>query len=563
MKKRWLSILVIAALCGGIFAAAKVGLQVKEPEEVEETEEDLALANQKETLYLWYTDEELTDYLSSVSVTFNEEREDVRVIPVLASGQEYLDHINAASVEDEELPDLYIVGNDSLQTAFLAGLAVEIEAPEGVSLENMFPEAALRATTVDGRVVGYPLYFETGTLLYNSTYLENWAKATVQARIDQEEGEQAQAESEQNEPEADQYSDQKASEHQDAGEKKTDDSKDEKDAKASDDSGKQEDGEKKDSGDASADTQETEESVEEENTDPAFLAEVAELIEESRPDTFSELLTFADEYDAPEQMEGLLKWDVTDIFYNYFFIGDAINVGGMYGDDVNLVDLYNERAIRGMHVYQSLNQFFSMNTEEISYDSVLQDFIDGKIMYMFATSDAVDALELAKEEGRFEYDYDVCLLPDIMENYPARSLSVTDAVVINGFSKNKGAANEFAAFLAMQDGDTLYQRTTKLPAISNVTFTNTKLNGFVEEYERSVPVAKMPETSNYWVKLEMAFAQIWDGKDPNESLRALAKELMEQILDEDVTIAPIEVIFETEELEYFDEAEEKAAAQSE
>ena len=55
-------------------------------------------------------------------------------------------------------------------------------------------------------------------------------------------------------------------------------------------------------------------------------------MEEALPKTIDDILAFADVYDAPEQVEAIFKWDVSDIFYNYFFVGNYIDVGGVSGD---------------------------------------------------------------------------------------------------------------------------------------------------------------------------------------------------------------------------------------
>ena len=113
LKKRLFTVLLIACVVGAIYAVSRAGLMVQPAEEAEETEEPLF--GHRETLYLWYTDEALTDYLNSVAVAYNEYQEDARVIPVYTSGAEYLETINQASLHSEEVPDLYIVGNDSLE----------------------------------------------------------------------------------------------------------------------------------------------------------------------------------------------------------------------------------------------------------------------------------------------------------------------------------------------------------------------------------------------------------------------------------------------------------------
>ena len=55
------------------------------------------LANRKETIHLWYTDDALTDYLSSKTLDFYNNT-DIRVDVKLVSGVEYLEAVNAASL---------------------------------------------------------------------------------------------------------------------------------------------------------------------------------------------------------------------------------------------------------------------------------------------------------------------------------------------------------------------------------------------------------------------------------------------------------------------------------
>ena len=58
----------------------------------------------KPTINLWYTDEALGDYLGSVALDFSEEK-NVRVIPKLVSGLEYLENINKDSLQTNTYPD--------------------------------------------------------------------------------------------------------------------------------------------------------------------------------------------------------------------------------------------------------------------------------------------------------------------------------------------------------------------------------------------------------------------------------------------------------------------------
>ena len=139
LKKRLITVGVIAAAAALIFGIAKSGKAITEKVE----ESVFHKGNGKETLYLWYTDEALTSYLSSAAVTYNETH-DVRIVPVLESGLEYLENINQATLGEENIPDLYVLSHDSLEKAYLAGLAHEVEYGNRSSLEEAYMETGLQ-----------------------------------------------------------------------------------------------------------------------------------------------------------------------------------------------------------------------------------------------------------------------------------------------------------------------------------------------------------------------------------------------------------------------------------
>lgn len=297
--------------------------------------------------------------------------------------------------------------------------------------------------------------------------------------------------------------------------------------------------------------------VEEEIKEAAEEAEITQeelsaKMEEALPETIDEIQALADVYDAPEQVEAVFKWDVSDIFYNYFVVGSCIDVGGTDGDNADSIHIYNEDAIRALRVYQNLNQFFSIDTKEISYDGVLQDFLDGKIVYTVATSDALSRLQKAKEDGDFAYEYGVSRVPDVSGELRSASLSVTQCLAINGYSAKKEMANEFAVYLTQHATDELYSRTGKLPVHRDKTYEDPNAAAFLLEYENSVPMPKMIETSNFWVEMEIAFAKIWEGADANNVLKALSEQIMGQVTGEAYTEEYIDVpvpVKETQEEE--------------
>lgn len=442
----------------------------------------------KPTLNLWYTDESLSDFLAAAALDFSEGSE-VRVIPRLVSGLEYLENINESSLDTSMVPDVYIVGNDSLEKAWLSGLASEVRETDYVTAEN-FPETALSAVTYQDHLIGYPFYYETSALVYNLTYLEEAAADQLQAEADALAGQEAMA--------------------------------------ALDENGEP----------VSTDGSEAEGQAAEENG--ASEAQISERTQALIPETIEDILNFADSYNAPEQVEAVFRWDVSDIFYNYFFIGNYVDVGGPHGDEEEQIDIYNLDAIRCLTAYQELTQYFSIDPEEVSYESVAQEFLDGKLVFTIATTDMIFRLEEAAADGSFPYEYGVARVPDIDSELITRSLSVTNAVVVNGYSEKKDVANEFARYLTETAAQKLYESSGKLPANTQIGLPNEQAGIFAEEYAASVPIPKMMTTSNYWVQMEIAFTRVWNGEEVSAVLQDISGQIMTQVTGESYTEEYIE-----------------------
>ena len=149
--------------------------------------ETAGLFQKKENIVIWDTDDALSDYLAGAALKYYEEN-DVRVTPVLVSGLQYLEQIHDAQMSGEGAPDLYIISNDTLEKAYLSGLAAQITDPEGMVNASHYSDAALHAVTYENKLLGYPLYFETSIFLYNETYLTDMAVKTIEAEQNAAEG---------------------------------------------------------------------------------------------------------------------------------------------------------------------------------------------------------------------------------------------------------------------------------------------------------------------------------------------------------------------------------------
>ncbi|MCR5688169.1 MAG: sugar ABC transporter substrate-binding protein [Lachnospiraceae bacterium] len=463
------------------------------------------------SLTLWYTDDSLTDYLSGVALSF-EQDQGIKVNTVLKDGVRFLETINDISVEEEgreeAMPDLYITSHDNLLRAYLSGLASVITDPAEIVTEEMYPHTAIAAVTCYDHLVAYPLYYETNFFLYNKTYMASIAQNKIEAEADLAEGEEATRKLEE-----------EGDPKEEAKEIETDSDGDSGSGDGQDNDGGSDDGMPPE------DEDENPMGEEDATADRAVLEQLATMI----PATIDDIKTFANNYDAPEAVESVFKWDVSDIFYNYFFVGNYMDVGGENGDNASVFNIYNSQAVECLREYQEMNQFFSIDSKVDNYDRILQDFIDGKMVFTVATTDAIARIHEAQRRGEFDFEYGVSTLPDISTLLKARGLSVTDAVAINGYSEKKADANRLATYLVNYKASDLYMKSGKVSCFKGVEFEDAEIANVMAEYERSMPLPKMVEATNFWVQLEIAFTKVWKGGDPDEILRELSDTIGAQI----------------------------------
>ena len=528
-----ISVLVILAMALGLFYTGKL---VKEQEKQE-------IFDYTRTLHIWYADENLTDYLSSVAVKYNEEY-GVRVIPVLQTGLEFLENINKASLTQEATPDLYIATNDNMEKAWLAGLTAQISDPDNIVSSNYFSESAINAVTYQGMLLGYPFYYETSALLYNRTYFENLAREEIQEELE----EAAKAEQEKAAREA---AEEIAAEE--AGEEETSAETTVEEGNTSEETMTE--------GNTSEEAAGTEAAEVISIPEEELIARASERVASMIPDTFDELLEFADNYEAPENVEAVFRWDVSDIFFNYFFIGNYIDIGGACGDNIDSISMYNLEAIQAMKAYQDLGQYFAIEADAVDYETVIQDFIEGKIVMTTATTDIVKKLEEAKAAGEFSYDYGIAPIPDLNEEMKTKNLSVTSTIYVNGYSQLKEEANDFATYLIRDHAKELYAMTGKVTANKQIQQENENVSAFMGEYEDSVPMPKMVTTSNLWVDMEIVFGKIWEGSEVSTELMLMSERLMTKVTREPYFEEYIEMPEESEEYYEFVDDEGQAVVE--
>lgn len=130
------------------------------------------------TINLWYTNDEITSYLKTCALMFSANN-DIKVNVELVSSIDYLETINKETLNGN-VADVYILNTEMLEKAYLAGLAEENK--DSLYNNYSYPDIALKASTYRGKLLGYPLYYDTSFFLYNKDFVN--APASFQEIID-------------------------------------------------------------------------------------------------------------------------------------------------------------------------------------------------------------------------------------------------------------------------------------------------------------------------------------------------------------------------------------------
>ena len=234
---------------------------------------------------------------------------------------------------------------------------------------------------------------------------------------------------------------------------------------------------------------------------------------ENCPTNFQEILDFSVQYGSDgvtfEGIETILKWDVQNLYYNYGFIGAYLNLGGTYGDDETEIDLTNESVIQALSFYKNLNQSLYFDAAESDYDTVLEEFLNGKILYTIAGTQSLSRLEEAAANGM---QYGIAPLLDMNDVLKSKAIATNYLVQINPYGASETAAKDFAVFLTNTYIENFYKLTGKMSCKPIGNYENAELVNIEKAYINSVQLPKLLKTTDYWMELELAFRAIWNAE---------------------------------------------------
>lgn len=359
-------------------------------------------------LMVWYVDDADGQFLQEASEAF-EEKYSIGIVCVQKGETGYLEQLKK-STEDGKGPDLYLLPNGQLKESQLSGLAKPVTLFTEEFLEENYPQTAIDAVSLKEGVYGYPLYFDTWFLLYNSNYIKKI------------------------------------------------------------------------------------------------------------PVTFDAMLDYGEEFSDERDNTNLFKWDLTNPYVNFMFLGNQLEIFGKTGDDGTKFKINKAGTIEAMQYFQELSNFPVGTMKTANYKTVLESVQQREALFAICKTDVI------KEIGK-NSPYSVALLPDLTKQMKAQGLSITQLAVVNENTEQPNAAELFASYLSYEYANQQYDTAGKLSAKKGIYYEDERLEVVYRQYERSIPVPKAVEMKAFWNYISIANVNIWNGATVSKQLDDVQKKM--------------------------------------
>lgn len=165
-------------MCGILFAVCVTGCTGRQQQSKQQNQKvsysslmkNWNALSKEEALALWYTEKSDEKWLKTMAKDF-EKAYGKKVELVFYDGNTFYEDMNTANQQGKG-PDVYLCGNDQLELVRNLGLAEENTAFDSKLWEENYPEVAKAAVTFKNQQYGYPVYFDTYCLVYDSKLLE-------------------------------------------------------------------------------------------------------------------------------------------------------------------------------------------------------------------------------------------------------------------------------------------------------------------------------------------------------------------------------------------------------
>lgn len=228
---------------------------------------------------------------------------------------------------------------------------------------------------------------------------------------------------------------------------------------------------------------------------------------------------------APATFEALSKekgasfrWDSSDVFYNFAFVGSAVTFEEPEGTAAGSIVVDKEKLLPCFTEYQKLARRLSLEPSGVSEEKNVEDFLNGKLYAMLGKSTTLRSITEAGLNLTGQIAYGVSAVPDFSAKLKTSPLSTTTLIEVNGLSLNKKEAAGFARFLTYDNIKSLYRETGRFPARRAADPDSAELAEILKVYETSVSMPRATDFGSSLMELQTSLERVFRGQNAKKEV---------------------------------------------
>jgi len=245
--------------------------------------------------------------------------------------------------------------------------------------------------------------------------------------------------------------------------------------------------------------------------------------------TFTDLTNYNNSFqhtDENAEIEYVVKWDVSDLFTNYPFIGSYMNIGGAGSDDKTVLKLNSDNIKSCLGEYLKFKTDYGIVKDSTSTAvNCITLFGSNKLLYTLTNT---SELKKINDSG---VQYGICRIPDLTSSLKTNAMSTTQLIAVNPYSKNLEVAKSVAKALTYDYANELYDLSGNVSARSDLSNNpNPEYANLYNIYSNSIVKAQFMNIGDFYLKLEIMFHQVWEGTSIDDSFNTLNTYVTTQLM---------------------------------
>jgi len=245
--------------------------------------------------------------------------------------------------------------------------------------------------------------------------------------------------------------------------------------------------------------------------------------------TFTDLTNYNNSYqhsDENAEVEYIVKWDVSDLFTNYAFLGSYMNIGGASSDDKSIFQLNSNSLKSCLGEYLKFKTDYGITRNNTTSTASCADlFRNNKLIYTLVNT---SELKKINDSG---VQYGICKVPDLNNSLTTDAMSTTELMAVNPYSKNLEVAKSVAKAFTYDYANELYDLSGYASARSDLSNNpNPEYSNLYNIYSNSIVKAQFINIGDFYLKLEIMIHQVWDETSIEDSFNTFNTYVTTQLM---------------------------------